>query len=285
MNANPDTFYDIFILHNAESDLAHDFDELKKHFTHFNLTFRTVRNEFQGAFEIRGIPETAYYRLISPELIPEYDKFLYSDVDVIFREDLGKYYDIELGDHYFGAVDNGVRLRPSVQRYVTSLGLDPENGYFYSGNLLINAALQRQDKMADRFRECAKTDFYDQDMAIINIVCNKRILPIGPSFCLSNFLYKLIVTRRDEMIQAFGEEEIRHALEKGIVDYNGAKPWKRACINMDIWWHYFRESPFYDEEYCFNFWEEQTFLLERTTLKKRMKMLLRYPMDKKNREL
>ena len=285
-NALPDTFYDIFILHSPachfeQTPLA----EFPKRYPRCRVTFRKVENEFQGAFEIRGIPETAYYRLLAPELIPEYDKILYSDVDVVFREDLGHYLDIDLGDNYFGGVDNGVRYRPDMQQYVRSLGLDPANGYFYSGNLIINAARQRKDGMADRFREYAKTDYYDQDMAIINIACNGRIFPLGPSYCLTNNLYKLIVTRRDDMVRDFGEEEIRHALEIGIVHFNGAKPWKKACMNMDIWWFYYRKSPFYDEKFCFDFWEEQTFLLERTSMKKRVKMLLRYPLDKKNREL
>jgi lipopolysaccharide biosynthesis glycosyltransferase len=285
-NAYPDTFYDIFILHSPDCNLEDSIlTRLQDRYPHSRFTFRQVENEFRGAYEIRGIPETAYYRLVSPELIPEYEKFLYSDVDVIFREDLGKYYDIELGDHYFAAVDNGVRLRPSVQKYVSSLGLDPTNGYFYSGNLVINAALQREDHMADRFRECAKNDYYDQDMAIINIVCNKRILPLGPAYCLSNFLYKLIVTRRDEMVEIYGEDEILHALKCGIVHYNGAKPWKRSCMNMDIWWFYYRKSPFFNENFCFDFWEDQTFLLERTSLTKRLKMVARYPIDKKQREL
>ena len=56
-------------------------------------------------------------------------------------------------------------------------------------------------------------------------------------------------------------------------------------MNMDIWWDYFRKSPFFDESFCFDFWEEQTFLLERTSLAKRIKMLLRYFRDKKHREL
>lgn len=285
-NAAPDTFYDIFILHSPE---CHFEDTLLPRITecypNSRITFRKVENEFQGAFEIRGIPQTAYYRLLAPELIPEYDKLIYSDVDVVFREDMGKFYDIDLGDNYFAGVDNGVRLRSDMQRYVQSLGLDPQNGYFYSGNLIINSALQRKDNMPDKFRKYAKKNFYDQDMAIINIACNGRILPLGPSFCLTNNIYNLIVNRREEMVKMYGEEEIAHALSSGIVHFNGSKPWKKASINMDVWWYYYRKSIFFDEKFCLDFWENETYLLERTSFMKRVKMLLRYRRDQKDKSL
>ena len=156
-NAGADTFYDIFVLHGPgchfqDTHLA----DIPRRYSNCRIRFRSVGHEFEGAYRIRGIPETAYDRLLAPELIPEYDKILYSDVDVVFREDLRPYYETELSDNYFAGVDNGVRLRKDMQDYVRGkLGLDPNKGYFYSGNLVINADLQRKDRMTDRFRELA----------------------------------------------------------------------------------------------------------------------------------
>ena len=280
-NAEPDTFYDIFILHGPGCDFS-SLSILEKHFNNFRLTIREVKGEFVGAYEIRGIPETAYYRLLSPNLIPEYDKLLYSDVDVIIREDLSKYYELDLGDNYFGAVDNCSRLRPDVQKYVQEeLGLDYRNGYYYSGNLIINSALIRKDNMIDRFRELGKNDYNQQDMDIINIACNRRFLPLGIEYCMSVQLYTLIVTRRAEMEAIYGAEALDAALDHGIVHYNGTKPWKGACMNMDIWWSVYRRSPFFDDAFCQSFWFGQRYLLERLPFMKRVKMLLRYPLDKK----
>lgn len=285
-NASSDTFYDIFILHSPNCHFEDTLlPKIADNYPNSRITFRVVENEFKGAYETRGIPETAYYRLLAPELIPEYDKIIYSDVDVIFREDLSRYYDIDLQDYYFAGVDNGVHLRPDMQRYVSSLGLNPYDGYFYSGNLIINAAQQRKDQMGLRFREAAKTNYYDQDMAIINLVCHGRILSLGPSFCLTNNLYNLIVNQYDQMVRFYGEEEIKHALASGIVHFNGAKPWKKASMNMDIWWYYYRKSLFFNEKHCYDFWENETFLLERTTFVKRLKMVARYPLDQKNKTL
>ena len=74
----------------------------------------------------------------------------------------------------------------------------------------------------------------------------------------------------------YGTDEINHALISGIVHYNGAKPWKEVCPNMDIWWAYYRRSIFYDEEFTHRFWKDQTYRLEKMSLMKRIKLVGRY---------
>ena len=131
-NAGPDTFYDIFILHDGDTVIDGRILSLPEHYGNCRITERRVENEFSGAYEIRGITSPAYYRFLAPELIPEYDKILYSDVDVIFREDLSPYYLTDIGDNYFGAVDNCSSLRPDVRKYVSEeLHLDYRKGFYY----------------------------------------------------------------------------------------------------------------------------------------------------------
>ena len=280
-SADKDTFYDIFILHGPYCDFSRSqLHELPNRYGNCRLTFRKVEGEFVGGYEIRGIPETAYYRLISPALIPEYDKFLYSDVDVIFREDLGKYYGIDIGDHYFGAVDTCSVLRPSYQKYLADeYGLDYRKGYYYSGNLIINARQLLKDGMLDEFRRLGKNNYHQQDMSIINIACQGRIYPLTPAYCLSTPLYDLMVNRRAEMEALYGADEIAHALGSGIVHYNGAKPWQGPCPNADIWWAYYRRSIFFDEKFASDFWTAQRDFLLKLSFWKRVKLLLRYPID------
>ena len=125
-NANPDTFYDIFVLHGPTCDFSKSLlNELPSRYGNCHLVFRKVNGDFENGYEVRGITEATYYRLISPELIPEYDTFLYSDVDVIFREDLGIYYSTDIGDCFFGGVDTCSILRPDFQQYLSNeYGLD-----------------------------------------------------------------------------------------------------------------------------------------------------------------
>ena len=83
------------------------------------------------------------------------------------------------------------------------------------------------------------------------------------------------------MERIYGVEEINHALKTGIVHYNGAKPWNGPCPNMDIWWNYYRKSIFFDEKFAHDFWIGQRDSLMKMPLMKRIKQLLRYPLDKK----
>lgn len=285
-NAAPETFYDIFILHGPQCDFSSSpIHRLPDIYGNCRLTFRKVEGEFMGAYQIRGIPETAYYRLISPELIPEYEQFLYSDVDVIFREDLSGYYAMDLEDYYFAGVDTCSALRPDYQVYLwDAYKIDYRQGYYYSGNLVINAEKLLADGKLNEFRALGRHQYNQQDMTIINLACGGKILPLSPSFCMTVPLFRLINERREEMDVIYGKDVIEHALKSGIVHYNGPKPWKEPCLNMDLWWEYYRKSIFFSERDYYNFWNMQSNALTDMPLLKRIKQLLRYPADRKNKK-
>lgn len=278
MNASKDTFYDIFILHSEKKGIDRvELDKIPQYYKNCKIQYRTVGDEFDNAFEIRGITTPAYYRLLIPELIPEYKKILYSDVDVIFREDLSLFYQTDLGDNYMGAVDVGVAFRPKICSYVKNvLKLNPSKGYFYSGNLILNIDLMRREGLVHRFKELAKNAYTYQDMDVLNIACNGRIKPLSPAFCLTNYLLECIYERRDCVLQHYAQEDIQHTIKSGIVHYNGTKPWSGWCYNQDIWWAYYRQSHVYDDSFVFDYYQKQVNAIDNWSLMKRIKHLLRY---------
>ena len=276
-SAAPETFYDIFILHPARCDFSLEkLMLLPELFGNCRITLRPV-SDFAGAYEVRGVSEVTYYRLLIPELIPEYDKILYSDVDVIFREDQAKYYSVDLGDNYLAGVDSSSVLLEKDKAYIRqTVGIEPDKGYFYAGNSIINAALIRKDGIMDRFREKAALKFKFQDMDIFNLVCNGRILPLPLSCCFTNYMYYSIMDERERMEKVFPPEEIAAAMEHGIVHYNGNKPWDAVCVNMDLWWACYRRSIYFDENFAFYFWDKESTRVERLSLWKRIKLVARY---------
>lgn len=50
------------------------------------------------------LSKAAYFRLLIPELIREYDKCIYLDCDIIVHGDLKELYEIELGNNYLAGV-------------------------------------------------------------------------------------------------------------------------------------------------------------------------------------
>ena len=282
-NALPDTFYDIIILHGPGSDFTSSpLQGIPVRYSNCTLSFRKVIGEFVGGYEIRGIPETAYYRLVSPEIVREYDKYLYSDVDVIFREDLSSYFNIDLEDNYFGAVETCSPLRPSYQKYLQKeYAYDYRDGYYYSGNLIINAKRLLEGNKIQEFRRLGKNKYHQQDMTIMNLACRGKILPLSPAYCVTTSILDLIIHQKDRMMMLYGQKEIERALTVGTIHYNGAKPWKELTLNMDLWWTYYRRSIFWSENDSFAFWDEQRMRLVKMPFLKRLKMLLRYPLDRK----
>lgn len=113
-------------------------------------------------------------------------------------------------------------------------------------------------------------------MDIVNIVCAGKIKYLSPSFCVTNYFMDFALNRKNELLTLWSDQEIQNAIFKGIIHYNGPKPWKGYCINFDIWWEYYRKSPFFDEKFYYDFFENQINALDRLSLWKRIKILIRY---------
>ncbi|WP_321480791.1 glycosyltransferase family 8 protein [uncultured Bacteroides sp.] len=277
LNAQSDTFYDIFILHSDQSTFPHGrLNELPLKYGNCSITYRCVGKEFEGAFEIRGITIAAYYRLLIPELIPEYNRIIYSDVDVIFREDLSSIFEhADMTDCYVAGVVDASYFSPNHRKYIVDeLGLN-WNEYIYDGNMILNSQLIRQDHLVEKFRDKSHSSAYRyQEMDIINLVCRGKIKRLPPVFCLSTEISKYAACKLEQPLYSI--TELLEAQDRGIVHYSGPKPWKQYCLNFDIWWEYYRKSIFFDPQFYYDFYRIKLDEYDRLSLWKRVKILLRY---------
>lgn len=275
-NALPTTFYDIYILHSSGYAVENSkIKALLSCYKNCNITYRSVGSVFDEAFEIRQISVATYYRLLIPDIIPEYDKIIYSDVDVIFRVDLSHIYiSTDLSYSYVAGVADASCFSPEHQEYIKSLDLDYKE-YIYTGNLIFNSALIRQDGLVDQFiKEVRKKNYIYQDMDVLNIVCKGRIKCIAPCFCLSAEVSRYAA---NGMIQPlYTLRELAEAQEIGLVHYTGPKPWNQICLNFDIWWEYYRKSIFFDAKFYYDFFHTQMTSYDRLSFWKRIKILIRY---------
>lgn len=278
MSAKPDTFYDIFILHSPKEKLTKEkLDLLPHYYSNCRLQYREVDAIFDDAFEIRGITTPTYYRLLIPDLIPEYNKIIYSDVDVIFRMDLSQLYQSDLAGYLLAATkDLGLNLSKEGKEYIVStLGLIQGN-YLQAGFIIMNNALMRKDKKEKQLKALAKQKYKHQDQDILNIVCQGKVFYLPPCYNMTNYSYNYMLHDYDLVETLYTDEEIRFALSHGNIHYNGQKPWKGYCINFDIWWEYYRKSPFFDEKFYYDFFAKKLDEYDRLSLWKRIKILGRY---------
>jgi len=272
INAKANTFYDLFILHSDKCTFPDGkLNELPLFYHNCKITYRTVGREFEHAFEIRGITAAAYYRLLIPELIPEYDKIIYSDVDVIFRNDLADFYEnTDLTGYYVAGVSTPYS---DISSYVKSkIGVDIVQ-YIASGNLILNSKSMREDGLVARFREVAQRKWKYQDMDTINQVCAGKIKLLPPWFCITGTMSEILCDKNQSY---YPKEEAAYALNYGIIHYNGPKPWQQYCLNFDIWWEYYRKSIFFEPQFYYNFYQSRLNEYDLLPLWKRIKMVLRY---------
>ncbi len=280
LSAADETFYHIFILHGSEVVIDEtDFRKLEAAYGNCKIEFRAVPpGLFKDCYEVRGITIATYYRLMIPEIIPEYDKIIYSDVDVIFREDQGKYYDIELADDIYVAGVNCAAFldKPCSERKAEDY-LRTSPGYIYAGNIIFNSKAIRAQNITALFIEEVKKKHRLQDMEVLNRVCKGHILRLPPAFCLTPGLETKTQTRRAEMGDIFSEEEIEYAFTKGTLHYAGPKPWNTSlCFDADAWWTTYRKSIFFDRTFMFQHNQKQFNWWKNISLKKRIGLLLRY---------
>ena len=278
MNANEDTYYDIFILHSQKEKLDEErLNSLAHYYPNCSIQYRTIDSTFDNAFEVRGITTSTYYRLLIPEIITEYDKIIYSDVDVIFRSDLSDtYFNTDMTNSYVAGVNALVQFIPDLKKYYSNLGNVNIGGIIYAGNIIFNSANIRKDNLVEWFKELAKNNYKFQDLDVLNIACQGKITYLEPGFCLTTYVAELSIYDRNKLQLIWNSDEINKALKTGIVHYNGQKPWKGYCVNFDIWWEYYRKCPFFDEKYYFDFFYSRLNELDQLSLWKRIKILVRY---------
>ncbi len=229
-NADAETIYDIRIFH---SDLNLD-NQRKIAFlvknTRHNMTFQYINPDI-----FKGVPcnrhswrENVYYRFLVPDILKNYKKAIYSDVDVLFKGDLGQLYNIDISDYQLGAVGS--------RKYDESYHIKCLNDkVFYSGLILFNCEKFRQEKLFDKllknaFLKKENLKFYDLD--VMNSTCDK-IYPLSLQYCLlQGFLNVSDIKdfeEYDNLSKIYTEKQILQAFKQPyIIHYAGkpGKPWR-----------------------------------------------------------
>ena len=277
-SADPKTFYDIFILL-PQNEVVDDqvFVRLTNDYPNCRISFRRVDSFFDSSYEIRGITTPAYYRLVIPDIIPEYDKIVYSDVDVIFRMDLSKLYSEDLNDNYLAATrDLGLNLSKDGLDYIASVPELEAGSYLQSGFIVLNSKKIREDGLVQQFKTEAKRKLKFQDQDILNITCRGKVKFLPLEYNMTDYSFYYAMKERQLLYKWFDDEMIDNAISSGNLHFNGHKPWKKYCVNFDIWWEYYRKSPVYDEKFYFDFYYNKLDELDQLSLWKRVKILARY---------
>ena len=207
------------------------------------LSFRYIplKGRLKGIYTDPRYTEAASFRLLLPELLPEYDSLVYIDCDVIVRQDIGTLYaQTRLEDKYLGVVFEAP-IENQAQRF-RALGCDPRC-YFNSGFLLMNLKQMRQEKVSEKLLEACKVpylEFPDQDA--LNQVCQGRVLPLSPLYngIRTFFLPQYKPDFEQEYPQPGLWEKVQ---DQATIHYTGGKPWQLLTVQFAAWWSTYDSLP------------------------------------------
>jgi lipopolysaccharide biosynthesis glycosyltransferase len=207
-----------------------------------------------------GYPAAAYYRLAAAELLPNYDKCLYLDVDILVRHDLRDLYNTDIDSCYIAGMKDMALVDSEWFLHYIKFDLQFSDSYQYinSGVLLMNLDLIRQHGLTEKLVVAAKHGidgerpftFADQDAW--NKVCYGMVKFLDPEWNVFSHLLLILEESQEYYKKAeiiFGKKQFKKAcVNPSIVHFAGLKPWVNPFQPYaDEWWEYARQTPFYAE--------------------------------------
>lgn len=203
-------------------------------------------------------PET-YFRLLAPQLLPNVDKAIYLDSDLIVNDDLAKLYDYDVTGYKLAATRDADTIGQidgydaTVGPYLKDeLGMDDPHDYFQAGVLLMNLAELRRTVTAEEFLEISTERMWrwlDQD--VLNKVVNGHYLRLPMRW---NYLMDWQHLRRTHIVanapQEIQDEYDEARRDPAIVHFAGPdnRPWLYPDADgADLFWHYAMRSPYIEE--------------------------------------
>lgn len=214
------------------------------------ISFVCVPDERCEGFPSEGFTGKAtWYRILVAEMLPDVERILFLDADVLALDSLEKLWGTDVSDHYLAAVTNVFQADHLFR--AAELGLDPPDKYFNAGVLLLNLDLIRCDRRIDVMRDFALSArelmFRDQDA--LNFALAGRRLALDPRWNAMNafeaFPWSAYVFGSNGVAEAMATPGIRH-----FEGPSANKPWHRACRarHRELYFEHRRGTPWPDVE-------------------------------------
>lgn len=213
----------------------------------YEIRYIEISGNYFADLEIKGshITFPTYYRLLIPDVLKEYDKCIYLDVDTLVCGDIYELFILNTENAYLAA-GLGIDTFFTEEREKSLAGylqIPSARNYFNAGVLVMNLKKMRSEKVVCRFLECSKKRWICQDQDVLNICCYGKT----KIFSLRYNVYSLGFGYRKEMLETrFSASEIEEGLTNPcIIHYatKETKPWFNLnAIKSDDWWKVARES-------------------------------------------
>jgi len=259
-NRNNKTF-DIFIMvPDSMTKAGKEVLESLQKFDNCAISFLNMKNAFQNIkMQISYITPATYYRLLLPELLPQYDKCLYLDSDIIVVQDVTEFFYSIPDSAYLAGIVAGNPPLSSLRgdertAHAKRLNIKSIDNYVNAGVLAFNIKEMREDNLSEKFMSLISQNYPYQDQDILNSVCNGRIFlgerkyNVCPLNGIKSSSTRIIKSEKDRISDAYQEPVIIHYAQP-------QKPWLSRSFPMaGYWWNCYDElEPCFKKEYLDGF--------------------------------
>ncbi len=198
---------------------------------------------------IAHITHPTFYRLVAASKLPQYDKIIYMDSDVIVEQDLLEYFDTDLTDSYIAGVLGASYHWASDgnKKYCKENGLPSIDQYVNAGVLIFNLKLIRDKKIESEFIRLSKLGLRSQDQDVLNRACYNHIKFVPYKY---NCMVAKYEKAPEQLLKVFSTSVINEANNCPVITHYAAerKPWADlSCALADRWWKYAFLSPYYKD--------------------------------------
>lgn len=241
LNKKPETIYEIIIVMAECSELSAEVLRKMQQRDCIITLLAASLEQYRDIQQLAHISIACLLKFDICELIPQYDKLLYLDGDIIVRQDLSNLYETELGDNYAAAVKELYCIKQ-------------DDGCVNAGIMLFNARKMRDDGMRDilvtKRRSLGNRSSMDQQT--YNLVIKDSIYYL--TICYNCVPGRLIgdgklMYKIEELNKLYGTtyKKPKQIVEQAAILHfaTGNKPWKYTfapCAKE--WYEYYLKSPF-----------------------------------------
>ena len=170
--------------------------------------------------EFHHVPQVDLLKFAIPYILPNIDKILYLDGDIIVQGDLSQIYNVDIKDEYVAAVEDGDLTAKDALNIPR---------YFNNGVMLLNLAKMRRDNLSE---ELLKIRFQDKIKRFVTQDTFNQVMFQKIKFMPS--VYNCI---------PLWERAYGNSCENAVIIHWAGrdKPWKSNVLYRDIYQKYLKE--------------------------------------------
>ena len=201
-----------------------------------------------------------YYRFLIQDVLPDYEKILYLDCDLVVNADVAELYQENLDGYMLAAVRDADFLgqingaNKETQKYIKEqFVMKDAYNYFQAGVILFNEKEMRKAYSLEQWLTFASKPYKYNDQDVLNLYCEGKVKFIDMAWNLitdcDHYRVANVIVYAPDSVQK--EYKAAHANPK-IIHYAGfMKPWHNPTEDYaQYFWDALRRTPFYEEMLC-----------------------------------